>query len=186
MAMSMSESVMTLSVAPPDADADLAARNSPQDPTGHLPSLPGSPHSQTSFDPKFPGGEEGSATRETQTRATGKGDAVVRVAGDVGEGDAVVAVWKESLRGFGLLHAGSTPFIVKETSVRRLELGTGAGTAKAALARVRAKPDYCQIRKADNRYGLPVDTKFYRVDLDKLPLPSRFATAILSSFTRFR
>ncbi|KIH66897.1 hypothetical protein ANCDUO_02775 [Ancylostoma duodenale] len=89
---------------------------------------------------------------------------------DIVEGSTVLVIWNDRHNAYMLFSSSTYSHFVKESSVRRLGLATTLPNVPRRnwiLGKV-SHLDLCIIRKADNRYRLPVDTRVYRVDVEPL------------------
>ncbi|ETN70194.1 hypothetical protein NECAME_05015 [Necator americanus] len=96
---------------------------------------------------------------------------------DIVEGSTVLVIWNDRHNAYMLFSSSTYSHFVKESSVRRLGLATTLPNVPRRnwiLGKV-SHLDLCIIRKADNRYRLPVDTRVYRVDVE--PLEGRIPRA---------
>uniref|UniRef100_A0A0N4X5S5 ATG11 domain-containing protein n=1 Tax=Haemonchus placei TaxID=6290 RepID=A0A0N4X5S5_HAEPC len=94
---------------------------------------------------------------------------------DIIEGSTVLVIWNDRHNAYMLFSSSAYSHFVKESSVRRLGLATvfpSLPRRNWILGKV-SHLDLCIIRKADNRYNLPVETKVYRVDVDPLDVQSK-------------
>ncbi|WKY16161.1 hypothetical protein Q1695_001110 [Nippostrongylus brasiliensis] len=93
---------------------------------------------------------------------------------DIVEGSTVLVIWNDRHNAYMLFSSSPYSHFVKESSVRRLGLTSTHSNVPRRnwiLGRV-SHLDLCVIRKADNRYRLPVETRVYRVDVEPLDLRS--------------
>ncbi|KAK5986164.1 ATG11 domain-containing protein [Trichostrongylus colubriformis] len=89
---------------------------------------------------------------------------------DIIEGSTVLVIWNDRHNAYMLFSSSAYNHFVKESSVRRLGLATifpNIPRRNWILGKV-SHLDLCVIRKADNRYRLPVETRVYRVDVEPL------------------
>ncbi|EYC20059.1 hypothetical protein Y032_0023g846 [Ancylostoma ceylanicum] len=89
---------------------------------------------------------------------------------DIVEGSTVLVIWNDRHNAYMLFSSSTYSHFVKESSVRRLGLATTLPNVPRRnwiLGKV-SHLDLCIIRKADNRYRLPLDTRVYRVDVEPL------------------
>lgn len=77
------------------------------------------------------------------------------------EGDRVVVVWSETHRHYTIYNESQTYHFLHSDSVEALGL-SHSGSKRYTTAEVVDK-EYCQAKKAENRFKVPVGTKFYRV-----------------------
>ena len=76
----------------------------------------------------------------------------------------MVVAWDESHNSFKIyLHADGSPLhFLHSESITPLGLDTADTGRKMTVGEVVEK-EYCQAKKAQNRFGVPQGTKFYRV-----------------------
>lgn len=114
-------------------------------------------------------------TAATQTRIRLKDMRVMITIQDIHEGCAVLVVWSEVHNSYILFSTSPVMHFVKESCLKRM--GVKPDNQMPArrpnwLLATTARLEFCQIRKADNRYNLAIGTRFYRVEVDPLPLES--------------
>ncbi|CAD6189442.1 unnamed protein product [Caenorhabditis auriculariae] len=116
-----------------------------------------------------------SSTCSTQTRIGMQSMTNMVSMQEITEGSTVLVVWDGRHNAYILLCLSSFPHFVKESSVRGLNLlNTDSNTPRRNWVLGCAKKlDMCVIRKAVNRYGLPVGTKVFRVAVDPVSMDSR-------------
>lgn len=93
---------------------------------------------------------------------------------DIIEGSTVLVIWNDRHNAYMLFSTSAYSHFVKESSVRRLGLATTLPNIPRRnwiMGKV-SHLDLCVIRKADNRYRLPVETRVYRVDVEPLDVRS--------------
>ncbi|KJH41033.1 hypothetical protein DICVIV_13001 [Dictyocaulus viviparus] len=89
---------------------------------------------------------------------------------DIGVGSTVLVIWNNEHKAYMLFSLSVYSYFVKESSVLRLGLSTthpDVPRREWIIGKV-SQLEFCIIRKANNRYHLPVDTKVYRVDIKPL------------------
>ncbi|KAK5980751.1 hypothetical protein GCK32_004242 [Trichostrongylus colubriformis] len=99
---------------------------------------------------------------------------------DIIEGSTVLVIWNDRHNAYMLFSSSAYNHFVKESSVRRLGLATifpNIPRRNWILGKV-SHLDLCVIRKADNRYRLPVETRVYRVDVEPLDVRTTRAPAL--------
>ncbi|TMS36116.1 hypothetical protein L596_003365 [Steinernema carpocapsae] len=113
-------------------------------------------------------------TIATQTRLCLKEMRMMISLSDIHEGCAVLIMWDEVHNSYTVFCSSPTLHFVKESSMKRMGV-LGAqkpATRRNLILATITHIEFCQIKKIDNRYKLPMDTRFYRVDIEALPLES--------------
>ncbi|KAK0396474.1 hypothetical protein QR680_001729 [Steinernema hermaphroditum] len=113
-------------------------------------------------------------TIATQTRLCLKEMRMMISLLDIHEGCAVLVMWDDVHNSYTVFCSSPTLHFVKESSMKRMGV-LGAqkpATRRNLILATITHIEFCQIKKIDNRYKLPMDTKFYRVDIEALPLDS--------------
>uniref|UniRef100_A0A1I7ZIX9 Ubiquitin-like domain-containing protein n=1 Tax=Steinernema glaseri TaxID=37863 RepID=A0A1I7ZIX9_9BILA len=113
-------------------------------------------------------------TIATQTRLCLKEMKMMISLLDIHEGCAVLVMWDDVHNSYTVFCSSPTLHFVKESSMKRMGV-SGAqkpATRRNLILATITHIEFCQIKKMDNRYKLPMDTKFYRVDIEALPLDS--------------
>uniref|UniRef100_A0A0N5C6U7 ATG11 domain-containing protein n=1 Tax=Strongyloides papillosus TaxID=174720 RepID=A0A0N5C6U7_STREA len=88
---------------------------------------------------------------------------------DIHEGCSVLIMWNPTYDAYLLSCSTNVLYFVKETSVERLGLSNqDAKKRRHSMIATVSSLEKCQIRRANNRYKLPVGTQFYRVDVEVL------------------
>uniref|UniRef100_A0A0N5A3D8 ATG11 domain-containing protein n=1 Tax=Parastrongyloides trichosuri TaxID=131310 RepID=A0A0N5A3D8_PARTI len=88
---------------------------------------------------------------------------------DIHEGCTVLIMWNPTYDAYLLSCSTNSLYFVKESSVERLGLSnTNASQRRHSMIATVSGSEKCQIRRENNRYKLPVGTKFYRVDVEIL------------------
>ncbi|KHN71263.1 RB1-inducible coiled-coil protein 1 [Toxocara canis] len=111
----------------------------------------------------------------TQTRIRLKDMRVMITIQDIHEACAVLVVWSEPHNSYILFCTSPVMHFVKESCLRRMGVRPDAQVSSRRpnwLLATTTRLEFCQIRKADNRYNLPIGTRFYRVEVEPLPLDS--------------
>uniref|UniRef100_A0A0K0D607 ATG11 domain-containing protein n=1 Tax=Angiostrongylus cantonensis TaxID=6313 RepID=A0A0K0D607_ANGCA len=91
---------------------------------------------------------------------------------DIDVGSTVLAIWNIEHNSYMLFSSSSYNYFVKESSVLRFGLSAELSNVPRRnwiLAKV-SRLEFCIVRKADNRYHLPVNTKMYRVEVKPVDL----------------
>ncbi|KAJ1363716.1 hypothetical protein KIN20_023638 [Parelaphostrongylus tenuis] len=91
---------------------------------------------------------------------------------DIDIGSTVLAIWNSEHNSYMLFSSSTYSYFVKESSISRLGVSCELPNVPRRnwiLGKV-SKLEFCIVRKADNRYHLPVNTKMYRVDMKPLDL----------------
>lgn len=89
---------------------------------------------------------------------------VVCVDGAAEVGDRVMIVWSEEHNNFALYSESNSPLHFLHTdSFDGLSLVAGASNGRRYTTAEVVDKDYCQAKKAGNRFRVPQGTKFYRV-----------------------
>uniref|UniRef100_A0A915A5G4 RB1-inducible coiled-coil protein 1 n=1 Tax=Parascaris univalens TaxID=6257 RepID=A0A915A5G4_PARUN len=111
----------------------------------------------------------------TQTRIRLKDMRVMITIQDIHEACAVLVVWSEPHNSYILFCTSPVMHFVKESCLRRMGVRPDAQMSSRRpnwLLATTTRLEFCQIRKADNRYNLTIGTRFYRVEVEPLPLDS--------------
>merc|ERR1711915_154598 len=97
------------------------------------------------------------------------------------KGDIVLVVWSDEHSNYQIYHEGSSLHFLHTESINVLGLGvSGVGEVrkKHITAEVLDK-EYCQARKAENRFRVAQGTKFYRVKCVQVDKSSSSSSGIL-------
>jgi len=90
------------------------------------------------------------------------------------KGEIVLVAWSDPHSNYAIYHEGAVPHFLHTESIDQLGLAAERGVTRVRhiTAEVTDK-EYCQARKAENRFRVPQGTKFYRVKckpIDKDPM----------------
>ncbi|XP_065332852.1 RB1-inducible coiled-coil protein 1 isoform X2 [Cloeon dipterum] len=116
--------------------------------------------------------QDDSRLRERLSRSTNAmiQEGLLRV-GSCNTGDIVLVLWDEELNNYIILQDSSTLYFLHSDCIELLGLSTSstdvAPRKMYSIAQV-VKKEYCFARKAENRFGVPKDTRFYRVMVQSL------------------
>ncbi|KAI6176387.1 RB1-inducible coiled-coil protein 1 [Aphelenchoides bicaudatus] len=90
---------------------------------------------------------------------------------DISEGWAVIIVYSELHNSYCVFSTNNSLYFVKQRSLRSIGIEQNSRPTKNTLifARVAAL-ELCETKKCPNRYKLPANTRFYRVDVAPMPL----------------
>uniref|UniRef100_A0A914H1L3 Autophagy-related protein 11 C-terminal domain-containing protein n=1 Tax=Globodera rostochiensis TaxID=31243 RepID=A0A914H1L3_GLORO len=136
----------------------------------------------------------------TQTKIRGKDMQTFISLNELYEGCGALIIWNSHLNAYVARSTSSpnSPYIVKDSSFEKLGIrrpprpiqATDENSAVFSHSVSMPRPwmfvlvesiEMCQIRKATNRYNLPLDTRFYRISV--LPILGDFVTAVPMSTT---
>lgn len=78
-------------------------------------------------------------------------------------GDIVLVTYNEKYQHFTLLTTSHTLHFVHGESLEKLGIYAAQEFKKSMIFASLAEKEYCQARKAQNRFHVPINTKFYRV-----------------------
>ncbi|VDK43165.1 unnamed protein product [Anisakis simplex] len=111
----------------------------------------------------------------TQTRIRLKDMRVMITIQDIHEACAVLVVWSDVHNSYILFCTSPVMHFVKESCLRRMGVRPEPQIPSRRpnwLLATTTRLEFCQMRKAGNRYSLAVGTRFYRVEVEPLPLDS--------------
>uniref|UniRef100_A0A183CLD8 ATG11 domain-containing protein n=1 Tax=Globodera pallida TaxID=36090 RepID=A0A183CLD8_GLOPA len=136
----------------------------------------------------------------TQTKIRGKDMQTFISLNELYEGCGALIIWNSHFNAYVARSTSSpnSPYIVKDSSFEKLGIrrpprpiqATDENSAVFSHSVSMPRPwmfvlvesiEMCQIRKATNRYNLPLDTRFYRISV--LPILGDFVTAVPMSTT---
>ncbi|KAI1716900.1 autophagy-related protein 11 domain-containing protein [Ditylenchus destructor] len=132
-------------------------------------------------------------SRGTQTRIRSRDMRMMIALTDVYEGCSVLIMWDNAHSTYVVFCTSPTLHFVKESCMLRLGVIpiSSIGESNAAPRRnwmfaVVTSVETCQIRKEKNRYNLPMNTRFYRVSVEPLPMdmPSSQSSNSISTSKR--
>jgi hypothetical protein len=90
---------------------------------------------------------------------------------DISEGWAAILVFNARHNSYCVLSTNNSLYFVKQRSLRSIGIEQNVHPAKQTLLFARiVSVELCETKKAPNRYNLPPNTRFYRVDVGPLPL----------------
>uniref|UniRef100_A0A7E4VK68 ATG11 domain-containing protein n=1 Tax=Panagrellus redivivus TaxID=6233 RepID=A0A7E4VK68_PANRE len=109
-------------------------------------------------------------TMSTQTRISMKEMNMMISLHDIHVGCSVLVMWDPTHTSYMVFTTSRTLYFVRETSMRRLGIDTTSPARRTWMFAIVTHVDYCQIRKENNRYNMPLGTRFYRVDVRPLAI----------------
>ncbi|KAI6233678.1 RB1-inducible coiled-coil protein 1 [Aphelenchoides fujianensis] len=110
-------------------------------------------------------------TIATQTKVRGRDLRMMITLHEITEGWAVILVHSKTHNSFCVFSVCSSLYFVKQRSLRRLGVDPNAAPPQNTMLFARiANVELCETKKAPNRYNLPPNTRFYRVDVAPMPV----------------
>jgi hypothetical protein len=90
---------------------------------------------------------------------------------DISEGWAVILLYSEQHSSYAVFSMNNLLYFVKQRSLHSLGIENNTAPSKNKLIFARISGiELCETKKAPNRYNLPANTRFYRVDVSPMPL----------------
>ncbi|PAV76710.1 hypothetical protein WR25_22224 isoform A [Diploscapter pachys] len=111
---------------------------------------------------------------KTQTKMTMHTMQTMVAVEEISEGSTVLVIWDERHNAYILFSNSPYMHFVKDSSVRRLGLtpSTATGQRRNWIVGRVAQIEMCIVKKPQNRYNLPVNTRMCRVAVDAIPMAS--------------
>jgi len=130
-------------------------------------------------------------SRGCQTRIRLRDMRMMIALNDVYEGCSVLIMWDNAHNTYVVFCTNPTLYFVKESCMIRLGVSpvgseSGTTTRRNWMFAVVNAIETCQIKKDKNRYNLPMNTRFYRVSVEPLPMdmPSQSSSNSISASRR--
>ncbi|MFH4982610.1 hypothetical protein AB6A40_009319 [Gnathostoma spinigerum] len=117
----------------------------------------------------------GQRSEATQTRLRIKEMRMLITIQDIQEGCTVLVVWRDNHNSYIVFSMSPILYFVKQSSLRKMDIDTDSKTGERrpnCFLAVTSHLELCQIRKENNRYNLAVGDRFYRVEVNTLPIES--------------
>uniref|UniRef100_A0AC35FZ13 Autophagy-related protein 11 C-terminal domain-containing protein n=1 Tax=Panagrolaimus sp. PS1159 TaxID=55785 RepID=A0AC35FZ13_9BILA len=106
----------------------------------------------------------------TQTRICLKEMNMMISLHDIHEGCSVLVMWDNSHNSYMVFSTSRSLHFVRESSMRRFGVDAQSPARRNWMFAVVTNIEYCQIRKENNRYNMPLGTRFYRVEVKPLAI----------------
>uniref|UniRef100_A0AC34FC19 Autophagy-related protein 11 C-terminal domain-containing protein n=1 Tax=Panagrolaimus sp. ES5 TaxID=591445 RepID=A0AC34FC19_9BILA len=106
----------------------------------------------------------------TQTRICLKEMNMMISLHDIHEGCSVLVMWDNSHNSYMVFSTSRSLHFVRESSMRRFGVDAQSAARRNWMFAVVTNIEYCQIRKENNRYNMPLGTRFYRVEVKPLAI----------------
>uniref|UniRef100_A0A915D3G6 Autophagy-related protein 11 C-terminal domain-containing protein n=1 Tax=Ditylenchus dipsaci TaxID=166011 RepID=A0A915D3G6_9BILA len=130
-------------------------------------------------------------SRGTQTKIRMRDMRMMIALNDVYEGCSVLIMWDNVHNTYVVFCTNPTLYVVKESCMLRLGVSPlnneqGATTRRNWMFAAVNGIETCQIKKEKNRYNLPMNTRFYRVSVEPLPMDTPSSQSSSTSISTSR
>lgn len=90
---------------------------------------------------------------------------------EISEGSAIILFFNETHNSYCVFSTSKLLYFVKQRSLRSMGIEQNTRPSKNVLIFARVTSvELCETKKEPNRYHLPANTRFYRVDVSPMPL----------------